>query len=576
MSSPDPEPRRGRPWRETGVDLLLVAGAAALLMLPSLLFGAPAGHDYHQQVVWIEAFTDRLMAGDLYPRWLGALWAGAGGPDFFFYPPLPYWISGALRAALCPGCGADRILVLSGLFWLALSGMTFRPLARRFVGRWSALAGAVVYMALPYHLGADWHDRVAHAEFAAAALLPLHLAAFLDCLAGRAAGPRLALWTAAILLCHLPTALIVASACLVLFVVVARAGGWRVPLRLGLAAVVGLGAAALYWLPAVTLLESVSSALMTEGLYHWSRSFLTTEMMDCTPFFRGLWPPFAGLSAAAILCVALLGRVAPGVRPVVLALIALVAFMVTPLARLFYEFTPLGWIQFAWRYLMLADLAFALAAAVAAQAALQSTAPEAGARMSRGIGLAALAAMAGVAAFEHPGLRASRNMNPVPALEMRLSAGAIEWLPREAFDLLTSGETAPFEALPAIPRVRATPAVPGVEAARLSASPRAETYRVDLLAPARVTFKRTYWRHARLVEAGTGRAIPTRASDGFPLTEAELPAGRGRYVLELPTLAVERAGAAFSAAGLAALLIWWAATRLRGAARGVSASRTRS
>ena len=86
---------------------------------------------------------------------------------------------------------------------------------------------------------------------------------------------------------------------------------------------------------------------------------------------------------------------------------------------------------------------------------------------------------------------------------------------------------------------------------------RTVVFDIDLARPSRIVIRRTWWRHWRLVEAGTGRAValaPTPAGS-FPLISAELPAGKGRYRLELPVLAAEWAGYALSLAALLALAL---------------------
>ena len=59
-------PAKSRPVALIADFFLITAGA--LLLLPSLLTGVPKGHDYPHHVVWAEAFTAQMMAGDPYPR----------------------------------------------------------------------------------------------------------------------------------------------------------------------------------------------------------------------------------------------------------------------------------------------------------------------------------------------------------------------------------------------------------------------------------------------------------------------------------------------------------------------------
>src|SRR5262245_40772712 len=49
---------------------LVVAAAAILLMLPSLVLGVLHGHDTPQAFKWASQFAEQFRAGILYPRWL--------------------------------------------------------------------------------------------------------------------------------------------------------------------------------------------------------------------------------------------------------------------------------------------------------------------------------------------------------------------------------------------------------------------------------------------------------------------------------------------------------------------------
>lgn len=544
-------------------DIALIAAAAVILMLPWLIWGAPNGHSYSLNVVWVAEFTEQMAAGDPYPRWLDGIWAGAGGADFFFYAPLPFWLTGLLRLVICAACEADRLLVLSGVVWMTISGVGLRSLAGEFTGRWPAMAGAVVYMALPYHLGADWADRQALGEFASAAILPWHLAAFLACIQGvRASGVRLAVLTALVLLSHLPSALILATAYLVLFFRVARPLRWEPVIRLGVAAISGTGLAALYWYPALSLLDSVNYAFMNQGMYHWSAGLLTiSSLRHNGVFFFGLWPPLLALSVvSAVAVVAFVPRCGTVPVWIVAALVALVWVMVTPLSLLIWQNTPFGVIQFPWRFLMVADVAFGLVAAFAVAALC---AHDAG-NLRRGIAAGVLAVMALVVAAEHPALRAERGRMPPPDLPLHLTAGAVEWLPAEvenaealdnyykAYELAWPLLNLPDVLAPGSGRFTA-----------FSSSLRKRRFEAEVTTPTQVIIKQTYWRHWMLTDELTGDRITLRPSSRFPLTIARLPAGSGRYVLELPILVDEWIGLVISAISLLIIAAWWRLSRLR-------------
>jgi hypothetical protein len=555
-----------RPGDRTGIvalagDLVAVLAAAVLLMLPPLFWSRPDGHSYIYNVVWIVAFADELAAGVPYPRWLGELWLGAGGADFFFYAPLPFWLGGAIRLFVCPDCGADRLLVLVGVVLLAASGASFRLLARRFAGRGPALAAAIVYMALPYHLGADWYDREALGEFAAAAILPVHLLALLDCLAGRGGGPRLALYSALLLLSHLPTAVIAATGYLAVVAFGFRPQGWRPVATVAAAGVLGLGIAAIYWVPAVVLLDSVRSDLLAVPQLSWSINLLMPMNLGRSPFFDSLWLPFAILSFAAIGVAALAGRGTQPLGRVAMALLMTVWVMVTPLSTPAWDMTPIARIQFPWRFMVLADLAFAMAAL----AGLEWLASRSGGPFRRGALGVLLCLIAAVAVAEHPAVRGHRDGSPDAGEFIRVSAGAIEWLPEETAE--TIGVTSIWHLMDL-----AAAADSGARLVRLdgpgevrirSETSRRLVFEVDAPEPVTTTLHRTYWRYWRLTEESTGRALPLAMTADFPLIQTELPAGRATYVLDLPSLPAERAGTGISGLALLLALGWWGRSRRR-------------
>ncbi|HUS55441.1 MAG TPA: 6-pyruvoyl-tetrahydropterin synthase-related protein [Thermohalobaculum sp.] len=532
-------------------------------MLPSLVAGTPTGHSYHMNIVWVAAFTDQFLAGDPYPRWLDALWMGAGGADFFFYAPLPFWMTAVLRPVLCATCDADRLMALSGVAWLAISGLGFRALAGRFVAtRWPAMVGAVLYMALPYHLGVDWTDRQALGEFAAAAIIPWHIAAYLDCAQNRrGAGLRLAGLTALVILSHLPSAMILAVAYPVLFLCGGGQGRWQSFIRLLTAAVSGAGLAAIYWLPAIMLLDSVRTDLLAVPQLTWSVNILHPINFGRSAFFDSIWLPFALLSLLSLLALIVAWRSGGAAARVVSALLVLVWLMVTPLSVPMWESTPMARIQFPWRFLILADIAFGLAALMLAQAIIGRDSS----KRQRGAATISLGAMVIVAVvFAFPAVRGIHRTGVLPEDVIPISAGALEWLPAEtARTIEIRSYRTVFEmagALSTQPPIQLSG--PG-QVEIISNVPRALVFEADLPNAGTVVLRRTYWRHWRLLDIGTGRQIDLEPTTEFPLIMAQLPPGQGRYELTLPAPVAERLGALISALALVFLLCWWWLTRRR-------------
>lgn len=65
---------------------------AALFVLPAFFLG-PHGGDSLFHLVWSQEFAHEFWRGNLYPRWLSRMNSGCGGPDFFYYYPLPYYLT---------------------------------------------------------------------------------------------------------------------------------------------------------------------------------------------------------------------------------------------------------------------------------------------------------------------------------------------------------------------------------------------------------------------------------------------------------------------------------------------------
>ncbi|MFM5280568.1 hypothetical protein ACK30K_10770 [Aeromonas caviae] len=117
--------------------------ACALLMLPLWWQGGSQGHDLFHHLLSGHYFARQLWQGELYPRWLMAMNGGFGSPTFFFYPPLPYYVSALFagpgahsQQAIYPLLGSATLaLLLSGVFaYLWLRATT--PPGRALAGPW--------------------------------------------------------------------------------------------------------------------------------------------------------------------------------------------------------------------------------------------------------------------------------------------------------------------------------------------------------------------------------------------------------------------------------------------------------
>lgn len=215
-----------------------IIATALLVLLPALLHPPMLNDSFWIDWVWADQFNAALRRGVLYPRWLPLSHGGLGSPVFYFYPPLAFYVSGAfgllglstyasIIAAFASG------LVASGYTMFAwLKGQAKYP-----------LLGAILYMVAPYHL-LDFYGRGALAEFMAIALIPL------IALGIRERRPALlAVSWAALLLTHLPLALLVGVFLIVPYSLWSRPGFRWMSVNL----LAGIGLAAIYLIPAFAL-----------------------------------------------------------------------------------------------------------------------------------------------------------------------------------------------------------------------------------------------------------------------------------------------------------------------------------
>lgn len=359
-------------------------GCSLVLLLFHGLTGTPEGESYKFNLPWFDAFRNSFWAGDLYPRFLPDLWYGMGGYDFFFYAPLPFWLSALLGEATCPGCDSGTVFALGGAWMIILSGLSFFLLARRFFPNQWAGFGGIVYAVLPYHYLIDWFDRQAVGEVAAMIFLPLIALSMIRLIEEKKGGVLFALSFAALALSHLPTTLIALHLLAGIGVwTLARESGWRTRLELIARSTVwgalGVALSAFYWMPALGLLSSVSPDMLTTDFYTptaWlfldGRPEISAERAQIMKWALAL----AVIVAAASACI-LRGQTRQD-EPAPHALLVWIIgpsifafFLMTVFSFPVWEFWILNRVQFPWRSLVVADLSVALGAIVITRSVFQ-------------------------------------------------------------------------------------------------------------------------------------------------------------------------------------------------------------
>ncbi len=337
--------------------LIIIAIAGCILSLPVVLYGFPAySHDGWIHALWSANFSNELWAGELYPRWLAGLNQGLGSPAFFFYPPLPYYLTSFFRLFFSPDAQGWQPLGFSAFVAVIAGAGCVYLWLRRIVSDAAACAAAVFYTALPYHLIVDLYIRGAFAELFGFIWMPLALyftLRFED-------RPRLALVGLAgsyalLIVSHLPTALIFTPLPLIYACVRATPNERRQRTLLSLLAMgLGAGFSAIYLLPAVTMRRFVSMQEMQRSVTHYENWFLFSSFS-----LRGLSAQITLITVASVLLAICLFALAARSQEKHSAregrfwlCVSLLAFFVmTPASRPLWRLLPLLQnIQFPYRF----------------------------------------------------------------------------------------------------------------------------------------------------------------------------------------------------------------------------------
>lgn len=251
------------------------------LLLPLIYLGLPVGHDPGFYFVSYNGFKSSLGDGYLYPRWLNNVNNGFGGANFYFYPPLLFFSIFFLDAVTFFTLKPDVLFMITAFLLFFFSGISFYVFAKQRASNLIAFAGSLIYMSLPYHYGIELFDRFALAEFASYIFIPLIFYGL--CLPVIQKAQFLIVYVLSycgLILCHLPTALLVSvfiglysmmrlrsfdhkKECFVFFGTV---GG---------ASILSLLICAFYLIPALGLQHISDTEYLWQGFYSYEHWFLT-------------------------------------------------------------------------------------------------------------------------------------------------------------------------------------------------------------------------------------------------------------------------------------------------------------
>lgn len=233
----------------------IIVLAAFVAIVPELVRGSSCGHDFNVHLVsWLDCLN-AWRHGIPYPHWTPSANYGAGEPRFIYYPPLT-WMLGAVLGAMLPWNLAPIALTF---IIFAATGLATRALALEALDDTPAtLAGCVaIFSGFTLFTG---YERCAFPEFAGGFWLPLILLFVLrqratsGSLARRAfdgSTAPLAIALAGAWLSNFPLGIIagylLASTAL-LWAIVNKSSAPLI--RAAVATPLGLGLAAIYWVPA--------------------------------------------------------------------------------------------------------------------------------------------------------------------------------------------------------------------------------------------------------------------------------------------------------------------------------------
>ena len=366
-ATPAPGGGVGLGWSRASLVLLLVA---ALLLAPSLVVGTLMTHSSPSNLTWATQFSEQFRAGIPYPRWMPDSFDGLGGPAFYFYPPLPFWIDSLMSVATFNGLSVTYRMGATSLVLLWMSGLAMHLwLRRETASAQAALWGAIAYVVAPYHL-LDHVMRGAFAEFTSYVFLPLVVLAIRLVADRHRGGPvLLAVSYAALVMSHLPTALLVSLTVMPSYVLFrawqigGRAERAQFLLRCVVGGAIGVGFSAIYLVPALMLLDWISIAQF------WNPFYAVENWFVLAP---GRWPEFyimrviTCLVAATALLAAGLAVIAwrmpagdPRRREVGFwtATSAMCLALIAGVAPWFWELPVVARVQFPWRLMVAVEFA---------------------------------------------------------------------------------------------------------------------------------------------------------------------------------------------------------------------------
>ncbi len=330
--------------------------------------GGARSHDGAFAIQVLRDFLDAQAQGAAFPRWSASANGGLGGPVFYFYPPAAFAFSSVI-AHLFPHMTEAGVVGAAETCFRVLALLTCAAWLRNRMPWRSALLGGACYALMPYVAFYNPQTRLAFADTAAGALLPL---AFLAVDLGRGRALRCMCFTApviaALVATHLPTVVLTGGLAVAYgaFSGSSARDGMRRAVSVAAGVVLGLVLAGTTLAPALLLQTFSQLDTLDAPFYDPTTHFLFTGLpvskiefvLHCAILFPLLCGAFAWWWTRR--------HSAAGLRAVVLTL-ALAFFLTGPLSRPVWELVPfLSHVQFPFRLGLPISLLGAAALGIAA------------------------------------------------------------------------------------------------------------------------------------------------------------------------------------------------------------------
>lgn len=387
-------------WRKGGNHLssLIILFAAFVAIVPQLIRGNSCGHDFNVHLVsWLDCLN-AWRHGIPYPHWAPSPNYGAGEPRFTYYPPLTWMLGAALGAVLpwnlVPIALTFIIFAATGLATRALALQVFNPgalgeLPATLAGCVSIFSGFTLFTA---------YERCAFPEFAGGFWLPLIVLFVLRDRAHESVIPNrvpqvprtwapgsdpeittgpsqsllrrafsgstapLALALAGAWLSNLPLGVIAGYLLVGIALLWAIASkSWAPLLRAAVATVLGLGLAAIYWVPAAYERHWVDIRQATDDPgYNFENNWLFSRHANPLLALHDVILRQVSWIAVSMIAVALasvlvcyLRNSFPKPEKIPLAAIPVaVLFLLFPISRPVWHLLPqMPFVQYPWRWL---------------------------------------------------------------------------------------------------------------------------------------------------------------------------------------------------------------------------------